>query len=429
MKKELLRNRAGQTYYSFVYYDTASKKRVRLTKGYIQARFGHDIVEATEANEVLRTLAKEVASRENDKQERLAWACEHESLRELMGLYETAQRKSAPNSYQNNMHYLKYYVFYFFLQVAECTDLQEWPLHYESFKEWLEEKAIVTRTPGQLISYNSKNHCIRALNTFMRFLHRKMVVPSFISCPRFPDYQTKEKTIDDVIPEKEMEAIYHQLHVMGQRKEAIFWRLLYFSGMRFNEARGISIENIYEGILEDVAFAKRLAEHKIGYFGYLVLECQPANKTTLRNREGHIPRKPLKGKKKIDEKSARTIPIIDAVLWRELAWLYNEELVRMQQKIWGSTPGNYALFDGIRRSVIKKAYTQLRIPFHNPHCCRHTRATWLVGETGDAILTRMWLGHTSQKVLDKYVHIYQACVRKAKKGDKKTAWQPIQIAI
>ena len=346
-----------------------------------------------------------------------------------MALYAIAQQKAAPNSYQNSMHYLKYYVLYFFLQVEICTKLQEWPLHYDAFKEWLEEKATVTRTPGQLISYNSKNHCIRALNTFMRFLYRKMIVTSFISCPRFPDYQTKEKTIDDVISPAEMEAVYNRLQVAGHRKTAVFWRLLYFTGMRFNEARGVSIENIYEGELEDLAFAKRLTEHKIGYFGYLVLENQPANKTMLRNREGHIARKPLKGKKKIDEKSARTIPIIDAVLWRELALLYNEEVERMQQKIWGTLPSNYVLFDGVQRSVVQKAYAALGIPYHNPHCCRHTRATWLVGETGDTFLTRMWLGHTSQKVLDKYVHIYQACVRKAKKGDKKAIWKQIQIEI
>ena len=427
MRKELLQNRSGQTYYSFVYYDTASKKRVRLTKTYIQNRFGHDIVDAKEADVILRTLAKEVSSRENDKQERMVWECEHQSIRELVELYQVAQRKLAPNSYANNMHYLKYYVLYFFLQVEVCAELQEWPLHYEAFKEWLEEKATVTRTPGQLISYNSKNHCIRALNTFMRFLHRKMVITSFISCPRFADYQTKEKTIDDVISEKEMESIYHQLQVTGHSKEAVFWRLLYFTGMRFNEARGVSIENIYEGKLEDVAFSKRLQQHKIAYFGYLVIENQPASKAILRNREGHVSRKPLKGKKKIDEKSARTIPIIDAVLWRELAIFYNEEVERMRQKIWGTLPSDYVLFDGVQRAIIKKAYTQLRIPYHNPHCCRHTRATWLVGETGDAILTRMWLGHTSSKVLDKYVHIYQACVRKAKKGGEKLLWKPISI--
>ena len=72
MKKELLLNRAGQIYYSFVYYDAASKKRVRLTKTYIQNRFGRDITDAKEADVILRTLAKEVSSRENDKRERIS---------------------------------------------------------------------------------------------------------------------------------------------------------------------------------------------------------------------------------------------------------------------------------------------------------------------------------------------------------------------
>ena len=92
--------------------------------------------------------------------------------------------------------------------------------------------------------------------------------------------------------------------------------------------------------------------------------------------------------------------------------LYNEVLQEFQRVLWGTQPENYLLFEGITREPIRKAYRALDLPYHSPHCCRHSRATMLIGETGDAMLTRMWLWHASQKVLDKYVHIYQACVRK-----------------
>jgi hypothetical protein len=40
----------------------------------------------------------------------------------------------------------------------------------------------------------------------------------------------------------------------------------------------------------------------------------------------------------------------------------------------------------------------------------------LIGETGNSLLARLWLGHSSEKVLKRYVHIYEVIVRAAKKS-------------
>ncbi len=178
-------------------------------------------------------------------------------------------------------------------------------------------------------------------------------------------------------------------------------------------------------LIDDRTFAKRLDEHQIEYFGYLVIDSQPARKPRIRDNSGAVPRKPLKGRKKIDEKSARIIPIIDNELWKELASLYNEELKKFAKKLWGASSQDYVLFEDVHRQTYINAYKALSLPYHSPHCCRHSRATLLIGETGDTILTRMWLGHSSQKVLDRYVHIYQAAVRKAKKTSKD--WKKIDV--
>lgn len=418
MRKELRYSRTS-TYYAFVYYDRTKKKPIRLQKSYIRERFGKDITDEQEAEVIRKLLAQEIGYREGEKKLRLAWSEMSADFSNLVAQYHAWHRKTAPNSYETTMHYLQHYVCYYFLQMALCEELDAWTLHYDGFREWLEEEATVIRNANKRLSYNSKNHCIHALNTFMRFLHRKRIVEYFVPCPRFPEYQLAQKSVDDLLSQDEMEKVYACLRAQGMQKEAVFWRLLYFTGMRFNEARGISLENIYEGQLEDLFFSKKLQDHKIGYFGYLVIDSQPAKKHLyLRQPEGNILRKPLKGRRKIDEKSARTIPIIDAVLWQDLVAIYNVEITQFQNQVWGEKTSNYLLFDGVRRGAFQGAYRDLQLPYHSPHCCRHTRATLLIGETGDPILTRMWLGHTSQRVLDRYVHVYQSCVRKSKKGDK-----------
>lgn len=51
------------------------------------------------------------------------------------------------------------------------------------------------------------------------------------------------------------------------------------------------------------------------------------------------------------------------------------------------------------------------------HSCRHTRATMLIGETGNNLLAKLWLGHSSDRILNRYVHIYEEIVRKLKRQE------------
>ena len=49
------------------------------------------------------------------------------------------------------------------------------------------------------ISYYSKNHAIKALNTFMKHLHSEGIVQIYHSCEPFDESKLRERTIDDVI--------------------------------------------------------------------------------------------------------------------------------------------------------------------------------------------------------------------------------------
>ncbi len=58
---------------------------------------------------------------------------------------------------------------------------------------------------------------------------------------------------------------------------------------------------------------------------------------------------------------------------------------------------------------------------------RHTRGTYLFGETGDRELAKMWLSHGSDKVFERYNHTYEELARakkrsRLKKGEDFNDW-------
>ncbi|MGE3261927.1 MAG: hypothetical protein AB7K68_09125 [Bacteriovoracia bacterium] len=193
--------------------------------------------------------------------------------------------------------------------------------------------------------------------------------------------------------------------------------------MRFNEIYGLSMDDLFVGELEDSVLKPALEEHGIEYFGYIVLESQPADKVRKRHPDGSIARKPLKGRRKIDEKSNRIIPIIDKGLFNCLVGLYKEQEKLLAKKKFGSDLKNYLLFDELTTTevsiALRDAYAKTKYKAKSYHCCRHTRCTELVGQTRDFVLARYWLGHARQETTLRYTHIYQQSVRQVRKKKQK----------
>ncbi len=418
MRKELITLSDKSRLYSFVYYNSYAKKRIRLSREYIRQRFGKDITDPDEADDIIKILEKELKTLSREKEKRFELAEGDYQFGKLIELYTEHQKSSAPNSYRSNIFYFRYYVLHYFLEVKQCHDLDEWRRHYEDFREWLEKSAMLLREPTRHIAYASKNICIKSLNVFMRLMHRKQYLENLAICTSFPAYRIKQRSIDDVYTPEEMEAVYQQLIKMNHPVEAKFFRFLFFSGMRYNEACGVSLADIFEGKIDDESFHKKLVHHKLKYYGYVVIDSQPARRRDSKNADGSVPRKPLKGKRKIDEKSARIVPMVDQRAWSDLAELYNEQLAHYKRKLWGENLKDYLLFEQVTSAAnvyLGSACQLLQIPYKSWHCLRHSRATYLIGETGDQILARLWLGHKSIAVFERYNHIYQSIIRKAKK--------------
>lgn len=193
--------------------------------------------------------------------------------------------------------------------------------------------------------------------------------------------------------------------------------------MRFNEIYGLSIDDLFIGELDDLVLKKALEDHKIEYYGYIVLESQPASKIRDRLPDKTIKRKPLKGKPKISEKFNRLVPIIDKDLFNNLVKLYKIQEEKFKQKIYGSNPKDYVLFEHLTSSEaavdLRAAYAKTKYTAKSYHCCRHTRCTDLVGKTRDFVLARYWLGHARQETTLRYTHIYQQSARTARKKKQK----------
>jgi integrase len=404
MKYEKRTQKNGSSYYSFVHYDSKTDKRLRLTKEEVRKRFGKDILTQAEAKECLVLLEAQYESEKVRIQRRLSWEAEYYNFTGLLESYAKAQKKKAPNSWENNVFYIKH----FFLTKKKLNNVELWEDSFEEFKDWLEKDAKLVRGKG-IISFSSKNHAIKSLNTFMKLLHSQKLVTRLTRCDAFAEHLQNARTIDDVVHPKEVESVYKMLIEQGHKMEASFFRYLYFSGMRFSEGIGISLADLFQGELpENQLMAKKIKMHKIKYHGYIVADSQIDNKGK---------RWPFKGKKEISEKHSRTIPIVDKILWNELVELASGEYERLGS---GNKKDAF-LFRGIDATTssrrLEAAFQSCKLKYRTWHCLRHSRATWLIGETGDEILAKAWLGHSSQRVFERYNHMYQSLVREAKAKD------------
>lgn len=411
MKIETRKYSTGQIYYSIVYFDGHKKIRLKQSE---HPKFSS----IDEAKSWADSKAAQFDCMKARAQKRLEWKTKYYNFSKLADQYEINCKKEQPNSWRNTSFFLHHYVFHFFLDIKNANNPNLWPMYFQDFKDWLEDKALTITTPRKVISYSSKNHCIKTLNTFLTFLISKgQADPSSIyKMKGFEKSKLNSRDADALITKDEFNTIYGRLLSINELS-AIFYQTCYFTGMRFNEVMGLSMDNLYPGMIQDDVLHRSLTKDNIQYYGYIVLESQPKHKTIKRNPDGSVDRKPLKSKKSIHEKNNRIIPIIDKNLFNNLVKLYKNQQELRSKRVYGDNPKNYLLFDGLftTRAVVdlRKAYEATKYSAKGYHCCRHTRATELVGQTLSFVLAKYWLGHSRQETTDRYTHIFQQSTRQA----------------
>lgn len=404
----------GSPYYSFLYWCPKTKKRIRLRKSEVPG----DIDTDKKAEEFCRIKEAELQAFSLKVKREIQWKNQYYDFDRLLDLFTKKRKVEAPNSWETDVYYLEQYVFTYFLTIKRCNNLNNWDLHFEGLRDWLENEAeLIKEKAGQpRLAYATKNACIKSLNRFLDTMARlqKMKSPP-PRCRVFPKSKIRKKGLEAYISSDEMEAVYSKLKELDKDCADFYWVLCH-TGLRLNEGVGLALSHIYRGAPKDRTLKKMLDRFEIKSFLHIVLDSQPANDEEIRSKDGSVKRKPLKHKQGMGAGMNRMIPIQDKRTTEILVRRFNTQAAICKLKKFGDEKGNYLLFDGIDKNRIsnklRKAYSQLKFDHKSPHDCRHTYCTNMVAQTeGHTFLAKYVLGHSDAKTTEGYMHLWELIQR------------------
>lgn len=415
MRFEKRKTRKNEVYYSFLYWDPKTKKRIRLRRSEVPA----DIDSDSKAEEFCRTKEAELHSISLKVKRELEWKRKYYDFEQLLGIYAKRRKAEAPNSWETDVYYLEQYVFTFFLTIKKTNNLNVWELHFEDLRDWLEKEAELVKQKGKntKLAYATKNACIKALNRFLATMVRqqKMKGPA-PRCQMFAKHQLNRKGIEAYINGIEAQQVFEKLMELDSDVAEFFWVLLH-TGLRLNEGLGLAASHVFKGEPNEANIKKMLNRYSIKSAIHLILDSQPKLKDTVREQDGSVPRKPLKHRRKIEPKSNRIIPVCDKRAAKILAARFNAQVTALKAKTYGDNRGNYLLFDGLDKNrvsnKIRKAYEILGIAPKSAHDCRHTFCTEIVAQTeGHHFLAKYVLGHSDISTTENYLHLWEVIQQK-----------------
>lgn len=389
----------------FMYYDAVHKKNVRLRVGEIPS----NILTDADADNFCKIKEGEIDSARLRIERRLAWKSRYYNFDSLLDTFKSVRLMESPNNWQNDIYYLEQYVFDFFLNHNSYSNINDWYLHYEDFKNWL--NTTKTARGNNHLAYSTKNQIIKSMNAFLKILKRRNLIERHEQCFQFARHLEKTKDVEAVISESDKDIIFATL-LETSKVSAYFFKVLTDTGLRINEGLGLSLDDLVQGQVNNKSLNKQLEKEGIEYFGYLNLQSQPKSRMELRGVDGIVARKPLKGKKTISSQNSRTIPIFRKETFNMLAELWITQKANFDKKLYGSDPKNYLLFDGLNKNIfgnhLREACQRNKIRPYTPHCCRHTFATEFTGMVmGNIFLCSLVLGHADTSTTRKYIHLWE----------------------
>lgn len=396
----------------FMYYDSTLKKNVRLRVSEIPP----GIITDDDADAFCRQKESEIEASKIRILRRLKWKSRYHNFENLMDVFKNERVKESPNNWKNDIYYMEHYVLNFFINQHTYSNMNDWYIHFEDFKSWL-DKVKTIKGNGHL-AYSTKNQCIKALNAFLKIMQRKNKIDRVTKCAQFARHLENSKSVEEVISDSDILRIFSELKTINESSAALFY-ILVNTGLRINEGLGLSLDSLVQGEIENKAFHAQLKNHGIDYVGYISLESQPVNLIQLRDQSGKVPRKALKGRRKIDPKNNRIIPIVNKDVFNTLVKRYFTQRDLYLKKKFGEDPKDYLLFDGLNKqrfgNHLGQACRNLRIRHYTPHSCRHTFATQFTGLTfGNVFLCQMVLGHRDLSTSRKYIHIWEQIQKESK---------------
>ncbi|MBK8202819.1 MAG: tyrosine-type recombinase/integrase [Bdellovibrionales bacterium] len=413
---EKRKDRAGNAYYSFVQWDPVNRRNIRLRTSEVPGSITTD----SQADIFCRLREAEEEAAKVRIQRKLEWKKKFYDFEELLSIFEIEAKRRAPNSWQGPMYYLQQYGLDFFLNKKQCNNLNNWGLFFEEFRDWLLTVKTGKRTKSQGLAYSSRNNIIGAVNLFLDVMFRKGKWEQVAKCQKFARHLLAWRNADHVIADDEASIITQRLREVDVTGLAAdFYVVLLNTGMRLGEGLSLSLADFFPGSPDNKIIRGALDRHDLKSFGYISLESQLANAIKPRKESGVVVRKPLKGRKRVDARASRVIPILDKETFNILARRFNEQTELIADGKFGNSKSDYLLFDGLDKNrfsrLLREAYTGMRFSHKSPHCARHTFATKFAGFTNaDTGLCRLVLGHRDEDTTLGYVHLFEQINRQAR---------------
>jgi integrase len=395
----------GTEWFSITYIDPKTKKRTRMPRD----KHPHFSTQ-DEAKKWVKTQDAAFHAAKQRSQDKVAWREKFYDFAELVGKFQIWVKQRAPNQNAESRQRLDYYIMPFFLETKMCNNVNQWRYFYQEFRTFLDQDAISPKY-NRKISYSYKNHVINTLNQFTQFLldHNQMDPENRVLCSHFPRHLVGSRSVEDVLSSEEFTDVHKRLTKIDP-DVADFFYILRHTGMRFNELWSLPLTGLHSGQMEG-ALDKTLSEVNIKYFGYIFLESQ-CERGRIKDDKGLYVRKPLKSRKKIDMKGARTIPIADKECWNILARRFKTK------KGNNIDMGQTLFFENVSKTTLERSINELYqiLPYKKKefHCLRHTYATFLIGETRNYFLAQAILGHRTLRIFESYNHLFELMNIRAK---------------
>lgn len=414
------RTASGESYYCFIYWDQKERRNIRMKRSEVPQHITTD----KEADEFCRLKESEHEAAKMRIERKLAWQKKFYDFDKLLELFEKEAKVRAPNSWESQLYYLKHYGLDFFLNKKQTNNLNNWPLHFDEFRDWLGEVKTSKGNGKANLAIATQNNVIGAVNIFLDIMAKKHKCETLPKCQKFARHLVARRDADHVIGEIEGVTITQKLiDECDSPLAADFFKTLMETGMRLGEGLGVSLADFFPGEPKNAFLKGALEKHGLKCYGYIVLESQVAARITFRDKKGQVIRKPLKGRKKIDGKASRVIPILDKKLFNILARRFNAQAELFRKKTFGANKADYLLFDGLTKSgfyrLLMLAYSKTSYEPRTAHCCRHTFATNFAGLTNaETALNRLILGHKDEETTLGYVHLYEQITREVKSNEQ-----------
>lgn len=380
-------------------WDSKTQKNVRVAQQEVPSW----VKDSATAEEFFRTKRADYDTARRRLEKTQEWKTKFYDFVELVDRFIAERKKNAPRSWEGDLFWLENYVMPFFLKQPGGNNINNWPEHFEAFKDHLQVVETI-KARNTRLSYNSMNHCIKALNRFLAELIRTRVCSPLPLLAAFNKKLCRKIELSDIYKPGEIEKVYSKLLTINQ-DAADFFIYLSQTGQRMGEGLGTSLESLKQGLPANRELQRWLEEYGITCYGYIYLSSQLDRKS----RADELIRSPLKARPSISARFVRIIPIEDKEVFNMLVRRWKDAEDRWD----GKAPRDYQLLwptlsRGKFAKILERACREAKIPYKSPHMLRHAYATQLCGRIGGHnSLVQTILGHSDIKITENYIHLQE----------------------